>query len=718
MKGKLNKVLLIITSVLIANLCYAQNHGIDSLCRLLITKQDDTVKVNILNVLSEKYKAISNYDSSLSCATKASKIAEKLGFKKGNAIALRSISVAYWAKGNYSIALEYGNKALKINQEINEKNGIANDLRSIGAIYEEEGDYPKALDYVLRSLTITIELNNKAGIATNYSNIAVIYSDMENPSKASEYALKALAMYEEMKDTNNIARSYGNLGSIYTDQGKYSLAIESDSTALALYYKTKEKDGIAINLGNLGIIYEDENNLTKALEYNFKALALYKEIGDNSGIAYTLTDLGSIYTKKKNYHDAQKYLDSALSVSKKIGAKLYIQFAYGYLSTLDSAMGNYKASFDDYRNYIIYRDSLVNEANTKKTVQSQMNYDFEQKQAAEKAEQDKKDVLAEQERKKQSIIRNSFIVGFLLMITLAFFIFRGYKQKQIANILITKQKKEVEEQKAMLEHQKAIVDEKNKDITDSIHYASRIQRALLTTDEYIGNRLKEHFILFKPRDIVSGDFYWANEVDTETGKKFLVCAGDCTGHGVPGAFMSLLNISMLNEVNIEKKINEPDKILNGVREQIIKALNPEGKDEGSKDGMDCSLCAFDFKNKTANIACANNPVWIIRNGTQIVEEIGPDKMPVGIQYGIQKPFTRYCIPINEGDCIYMFTDGYADQFGGPKGKKFKYKTLSEKLKVISKKLMTEQKQILEQTFEDWKGDLEQVDDVLVIGIRI
>jgi len=672
----------------------------------------------LLNLLSEELKRTSNYDSSLTCAMHANVLAEKLRFKKGNSASLRNIGIIYWSRGNYPAALDFATKALNINTEIDNKTGIAADYSSIGAIYEDEGDYSKSLDYVFKSLTINKKLNNRRNVATNLSNIAVIYSDMENPAKALEYGLQALDIYEEkeIQDTNNIARSLGNIGSIYTDQGNYKKAIECDSTALVLYRKMNDKDGIAINLGNLGIICEDENNFTQALEYNFSAMALYKEIDDNSGIAYTLTDIGSIYTKKKNYSEAQKYLDSALNVSKKIGSKLYIQFGYGYLSTLDSAMGNYKKSLEDYKNYVAYRDSIVNETNTKKTVQTEMNFQFEQKQAAEKAERDKADAVAEQDRKKQAILLYSFMIGFGLMIALAFFIFRGLREKQKANTIITKQKEEVEEQKTLIEHQKAIVDEKNKDITDSIHYASRIQRALLTTDGYISKYLKEYFILFKPRDIVSGDFYWANEVKEKGAGRFLICAGDCTGHGVPGAFMSLLNISMLNETTIEKNIYSPAAVLDDVRTHIIKALNPEGTDGGSKDGMDCVLCSLDLEKYKLDFACANNPLWIIRNKECI--EFKPDKMPVGIQSEKHIPFTAQSVSIQRGDVLYLFTDGYADQFGGPKGKKFKYKALQEKLIAISHQPMTDQKKILDETIEGWRGSLEQVDDVLVIGIRV
>jgi len=258
--------------------------------------------------------------------------------------------------------------------------------------------------------------------------------------------------------------------------------------------------------------------------------------------------------------------------------------------------------------------------------------------------------------------------------------------------------------------------QRNKDIMDSIHYASRIQRALLTADSYIANQLPEYFILFKPRDIVSGDFYWANEMQVYDTPRFLMCAGDCTGHGVPGAFMSLLNISTLNEATNVKGIHSPAAILDEIREHTIKALHQEGTGSSTKDGMDCALCSFDFVNMKMEFACANNPLWMIRNNQLI--EYKPDKMPVGKQNETNIPFTLQSVNLQKGDMIYMFSDGYADQFGGPRGKKFMYKQFQEVLLANVDKHANEQKDILEKTVKGWQGKLEQVDDILVVGIRV
>lgn len=257
--------------------------------------------------------------------------------------------------------------------------------------------------------------------------------------------------------------------------------------------------------------------------------------------------------------------------------------------------------------------------------------------------------------------------------------------------------------------QLSVIEEKNKNITDSINYAKRIQQAILPSDEEIRKSLPNAFILYKPKDVVSGDFYWFAEREG----KILIAAVDCTGHGVPGAFMSMIGSALLNEIVNERHITDAGKFLDTLREGIIKAMKQTGAEGESKDGMDIALCVLE-KNKI-QFAGANNPVWIVSNGT--LREIKGDKQPIGI-HAISKSFTSHAAELQKGDCVYIFTDGYADQFGGMLGKKFKYKQLQEILISVCDKPMNQQKQALNDVIEKWKGDLEQVDDILVIGIRI
>jgi serine phosphatase RsbU (regulator of sigma subunit) len=278
------------------------------------------------------------------------------------------------------------------------------------------------------------------------------------------------------------------------------------------------------------------------------------------------------------------------------------------------------------------------------------------------------------------------------MLALAFFIFRGYQQKQKANIIITQQK--------------AVVEEKQKEILDSIHYAQRIQKALLASDALLGRHLPEYFVLYKPKDIVSGDFYWA----TEKGNGFYLAVCDSTGHGVPGAFMSLLNISFLNEAITEKNISEPNEVFNHARKRLIENISQEGQ----QDGMDGVL--IKLEQRALSYAASYNSPLVIRNKEMI--ELNADKMAVGASPRQNESFTANTFNLQKGDLVYLFTDGYADQFGGEKGKKFKYKQVQEKLVAVSNQPLAEQKKELEKIFESWRGVLDQVDDVLVIGIRI
>lgn len=271
--------------------------------------------------------------------------------------------------------------------------------------------------------------------------------------------------------------------------------------------------------------------------------------------------------------------------------------------------------------------------------------------------------------------------------------------------------------KQMIEKEHNIVLEQKKEILDSINYAKRIQNAMLASEHLFQEYLKDYFLLFKPKDIVSGDFYWASPIENG---EFILVTADSTGHGVPGAMMSMLNISCLNEAITERKLFGPAAILDHAREKIISSLADDGSEEGGKDGMDCSVIAFDFKSRKMKVASANNPVWIVRSneGVNEIIELKGDKMPVGKYSGESKPFKEVEFELKKGDMVYTLTDGYPDQFGGNRQKKFTYKKLRELLVSLHSVSNSEKKAQLNATFEKWKGEQSQVDDVLVMGINI
>lgn len=703
---------------------FGQNRKIDSLKNLLRTQKEDTNKVNTLNGLCKRLWRIGLCDSALLYADKAENLAEKLNYKEGTGDACNNLGIIYSIQGNYPNAMKYYHRTMDICQELGNKNQTAIILGNIGNVYFEEGDYSSAMEYQFKALSIHDRTGNKKGSAINYGSIGNIYEHQKNYPKALEYDSKALSIYTEIGNKYGEAANLGNIGIIYGKQANYPLALQYEKKALAVNQEIGNKTGISQNYSSIGLIYEGQKDYPESLDYYFNSLKTDDEIGDRRGAALNMCNIAIVYTNQKNYKQAKIYLDSAIVISKDIGEKEITKSAYSGWASLDSCTGNYKAAFADYKNYILYRDSLMNEAITKKTVQAEMNYQFEQKQAAEKAEQDKKDAVADQERKKQIVIRNSFIGGFVLMLTLAFFIFRGYRQKHKTNIIVTQQKEEVEKQKVMVEQQKALVEEKNKDILDSITYAKRLQDAILPPLSLIKQCLPESFVLYKPKDIVAGDFYWMERSSLPAGDGragiVLLAAADCTGHGVPGALVSVVCSNALNRTVKEFHITEPGKILDKVRELVVETFSQSdmlgGRNAGNiQDGMDISLCSINTMSHEVQWSGAFNSLWYIHDGA--INEVLADKQPIG--YTTEpKPFNTCNLKLHKGDALYLFTDGYADQFGGPKGKKFKYKQMQEILLTHSHKPMEEQKTKLEDALNEWMGSLEQVDDVLVVGIRV
>jgi serine phosphatase RsbU (regulator of sigma subunit) len=339
----------------------------------------------------------------------------------------------------------------------------------------------------------------------------------------------------------------------------------------------------------------------------------------------------------------------------------------------------------------------------------------------------------ESESRKQKIIIYTFIVGFILILAFAIIIYRLFVQKKKANLIILEkntalhtandeisaQRDEIEAQRDEISAQRDTVviqrdhiEEQKKEITDSINYAKRIQQAVLPSGDFANNILGEHFILFKPKDIVSGDFYWGTRIK----EWLIVTVADCTGHGVPGAFMSMLGVSFLNEIVRKKEITNASEILDNLRESVIEALQQKGTTGEQTDGMDIVLCVLNTENNQLQYSGANNPLYIVTKQKEL-NVIEPDKQPVSI-YKNMKPYTNHQIQLYEGDCMFLVSDGYEDQFGGPKNRKFMSKQLKELFVTIANKPMNEQTEILEKTLKDWKGDNEQIDDITILGLKI
>jgi serine phosphatase RsbU (regulator of sigma subunit)/uncharacterized protein HemY len=778
--------LLIFTYSISIGLCFSQeNRTIDSLQKLILLDKPDTNKLNHLNDLALEYSFI-NIDSAINIGNKAIKLASKI-LKETTDIKIKSaaqlilgkscyqIASFYDDNDNYNLSILFNNKALLIFDNLisfsDQKKIIlgrkSKTLSNLGNIYNKQGDYPKAIDYYLKSLKIAEEIENKRFISTNLGNIGIIYKYQGNYSKALDYYLKALKIAEEINNKIKISSILGNIGIIYDIQKDYKKALEYYLKALKIAEEIDDKSCIETNYINIGELYKVQKDFPKALEYYLKALKIAEEINDKSNFSVLEGNIGSLYTLTKNYSDAEIYLKKALVGADSINYLLAIKEFNIELSDLYYKSGKPELALQYYKKAMVAKDSLFNTDKNQEITRKEMNFDFDKKQSALKAEQDKKDAVANAYKSRQQLILILVSCVLLLVILFAFYIFISLKITRKQKAIIEKQKfivdekncelnsqneeisaqrDEIETQRDRLSEQNELLSEQKQEITDSITYAKRIQNALLPTGKYANDILGEHFIFFKPKDIVSGDFYWATRID----EWLIVTVADCTGHGVPGAFMSMLGISFLNEIVRKKEIRQASHVLDQLRFSIIDALKQKGVSGEQKDGMDMCLCAINTETYEMQFAGANNPVYIISSVilkeseellscaaksiidastepalsnanvlsiTNKLYELKGDRMPVSI-YLKMNSFTNNIIQLQKGDCLYLASDGLKDQFGGSDYKKYKANQFKDLLINMHNKPMNEQSEILSKTFYDWKGNHKQIDDITVLGIRI
>ena len=569
-----------------------------------------------------------------------------------------------------------------------------------GTLHNDQAKIKEAIYDYSRTIELYEKLKKPAALAGGYINLGSIYSGLDEHKKALSFYFKAMKILKSSdNDTkkNHLGILYNNIGTSYQKQEQ--LANSNYYLREAYKFAISKSDSMiaAMATHNLGINYADIKNYDSAIVYYKTSLKFVSGLGEGLGHVFNYKQLGEAYYWMNNLQLAEENLQKAIKISNDIGYSSGIEDIYAFMSKVFESKKDYKKALEYNRLYTQLKDSLSSEKIKTGIIKAQFDTEMQQQKRMQEEEQRNRDAIAKAKIDAQKKIITASLIALAIVLILVVFVFRSYKQKQRANQIISKQKE--------------LVEEKNAEILSSINYARRIQTALLTSDNYLKKYLKDYFILYKPKDIVSGDFYWGLE---HRGIFYLVVA-DCTGHGVPGAFMSLLNISILNELIIEKNISDPGKILTEARQEIIKSLNPEGGEE-SKDGMDCILCAFDFKNNQLNYACANNSFYIIREN--VVSYSHTNKMPVGKSHDDVTPFDTFNMPLQKGDTLYLITDGYADQFGGPKGKKFKYTQLQSVFMEIHNENMQQQKERLTDVFEKWKGQHEQVDDVCVVSIKI
>jgi len=645
---------------------HAQKKTIDSLLFKIENAKSDSAKLNGLNKLFNVYNS-QNSDSAQIVAEKALVLARKLDYPVGRATSYNNLGTVFYYKGNNTKALANYLSALKI-------------LENLSGKVTKSSAYNRQL-------------------SSCYNNIGMIYQRQKLFDKAEDYFLKSIEIDRLMGDKKGMAHAYNNIGTIKEETNKYDEAIKNYEIAMQLKIEIKDTVGIPSTLINIGILQMNNKKFKESEEYFKRALSMSRKASNKQDEALALINMGDMFYLKKNYDKAVEYYRKGIELSENQHYDQFLIYAHNSLSLAYYRMKKFEKAYDQFQLYVTIKDSLYNLENAKALHEMETKYetDVHEKEidllTAEKSLQDL------ELNNKMNLIY-FFVGGFILLIVLLVLLLNAYVIKR-------KNHSELDSKNQKIELAYGIIEQKQKEIVDSINYAKRIQYTLLAHKEYLEQNLYDHFMLYKPKDIVSGDFYWATKQDN----KFFLAVCDSTGHGVPGAFMSLLNIGFLSEAINEKGIYKPNEVFNYVRKRLSATVSHEGQ----QDGFDGILICLDRENGDITYAAANNSPVLISNGE--LKILPKDKMPVGIGEKVED-FSLYSVNTEKGAMLYLMTDGYADQFGGPKGKKMMHKRLDNLLLEYHSLPLTEQFTQLEAQFEEWRGDLEQVDDVCLLGMRI
>ncbi|MCB9224586.1 MAG: tetratricopeptide repeat protein [Crocinitomicaceae bacterium] len=612
--------------------------------------------------------------------------------------------------------------------------GISSSYGWKSYIKKQQGDIPQAITLLARGIEI-LEKNKDSTLISDlssaYNNMASLYQEVENYPEAIEYYYNSLEIRKAINDLNGISNTEYNLGVIYAKIDSVEQSIYHYNQALSILTAINFPPGIAYTKMGMGAVYLKTGKLDSAMNTLEESLSILQMIGDIRGEAHCLYSISNIHLNQKEYNKAIQFAQQAYKYAIQIKSASIQRDASMILYKAYESKKQYPEAFMYYTEYVKMRDSLVNLDNQKAAYQSQLKYEFDKEHYADSlqyAQEEKQKEMDHQLQMDKQQRQNRYLyVGILIIAVIGIIVFLAYRRKRKDNEIIKEQKLIVEEQKNKVVEAHEELEEKNQEIMDSIRYAKRIQSAILPPDKIFKEFLPNSFVLYLPKDIVAGDFYWLEK------KNDHVCfaAADCTGHGVPGAMVSVICNNGLNRSIREHHLTDPGKILDKTREIVIQEF--EKSEEEVKDGMDIALVSLELRasaeseNETPHshsashsvlkYAGANNPLWIIRKGTSEIEEIKANKQPIG-NYADPKPYTTNEITINSGDTIYLFSDGFPDQFGGEKGKKYKYSKFKDFLVSIVNEPMENQQELIKLEFENWKGKFEQIDDVCIIGVQI
>lgn len=700
--------------------------NIDSLLTSLQFAQDTTQKIELNIKIANFFNNSRNSKEAEKYLLEAKKLAEIQG---NSALIIRTsndLGVFYRNHSRYSESLILHNESLTLANQINDKKQIAISLNNIGVVYRRLDDQSKAAENHLKALKVAEEIKDTFSISVALNSLGNIFSLNGRYSEAISYFTKALQLSKDQKNSLGIAINNNNIGEVYEFSGDYEKAKEYYSKSLEINKLLKNEKGIAIGLNALGKILLYTGFPITAYKYFSEAAVIDKKIGDKKFIADCYINLGSALATLKKYEEAKQCINQAIKIAEEIKSKLHLQQANDLLSKVYTQNNDYKKALFFYKKSTIYKDSILNEKSDKHIATIQTIFETEKKEKEIQILKQKQEIN-DKEYKRQKYFNYSLIIGLILSMVLITVVYLSLLTKRRANKLLSEQKEEIENQNLKIEQQKHNIEVKNRNIeeayqiiesyigkiTDSIRYAEQIQKSILPDMDRLQTIFNDTFTFYKPKDIVSGDFYWYAVRD----EKIFIALADCTGHGVPGAFMSIIGIDLLNQIVIQQACEEPGKILSFLNNELREKLR-KGKEELIlKDSMDIALCIINKNTREVSYSGALIPLFIVSDGE--VSEIKPNYTSLGTSNRLfNREFRVHTFKLKPESWLYLSTDGYIDQFGGEFNKKFMRSRFVEfivKLHILPANIQREE---MEKQFESWMGKNEQLDDVLVWGIKI
>ncbi len=658
-------------------------------------------------------------------------------------------------------------------------------MRFLGVVYHLLGNFDLAMENYIKSLQLSEEIGDKEGMSLCYGNIGNVHVNLGNFDEAIEYFHQSLRIFEELGDKGSLAACINNIGVIYHHLTELEKAIEYYQKALVLFIELGNKSRTSDCYNNIGLIKQNQGRYDEAITYYQRALSVFEEINDMNGRITAYANISSLNLaiadsvaktdeqRRIHLNEALNHGQKAFNLARQIKSIPLESHIVENLMKVHKRLGNFEKSLEFAEAFIVTKDKMYSEEKTKVIAEMHTKFESEKKQQ----EIEKQQLIIERNKiefSRQRTQMNLFITALALLVIIVLIVSYAYRQKynhsiiiseknalleqyneeikatsealsfqneqlKMQNEKISKQHDEIEAQRNSLanlawelqdkseevEKQKNKLAQQNKEITDSIIYAQRIQSAVLPSSEMLRSFFADHFVLYKPKSIVSGDFYWATRIND----LIVFCVTDCTGHGVPGAFMSMMGVSFLNEIVRKEEVTNAASVLNELRNHVIASMVERDNEMVMFDGMDIGLCVLNTKTLEFQFAGANIPCWIAASNTEIqlhddsiehlygLIELKPNRMPIG-RFEKMEPFKHVELKLNKGDLVFISSDGYTDQFGGLRGKKYQKSSLIELIAQNIRLPLEEQKMIYSKVFDDWKGEKNQIDDVTILCVKV